>query len=31
MNNNIPIYNTYPLLSYAEHVTTDSDIQGHIC
>jgi GR25 family glycosyltransferase involved in LPS biosynthesis len=31
MNNNIPIYNTYPLLSYAEPVTKDSDIRGHLC
>jgi GR25 family glycosyltransferase involved in LPS biosynthesis len=31
MDNNIPIYNTYPLLCYAEPVTKDSDIRGHLC
>jgi len=31
MNNNIPIYNTYPLLCYAEMATKDSDIRGHLC
>jgi GR25 family glycosyltransferase involved in LPS biosynthesis len=30
MNNNIPIYNTYPLLSYTEIITKDSDIRGHL-
>jgi GR25 family glycosyltransferase involved in LPS biosynthesis len=31
MDNNIPIYNTYPLLCYAEMATKDSDIRGHLC
>ncbi len=30
MNNNIPIYNTYPLLCYSEIATKDSDIRGHL-
>lgn len=30
MNNKIPIYNTYPLLSHSNCCTTDSDIRGHL-
>lgn len=30
MDNNIPIYNTYPLLCYSDGYSKDSDIRGHI-
>jgi GR25 family glycosyltransferase involved in LPS biosynthesis len=30
MNNKIPIYNTFPLLSHSNCCTADSDIRGHL-
>ena len=31
MDNNIPIYNTYPLLCYSNGWSNESDIRGHLC